>query len=180
MRRLPSPAAAGLLLALALTAGGPALLPAQSFEVQQSSGFVEALLPDLGWRQAVVGRQLPPDSLLTSWLASNATFTYGDSTCTVGPLSHLRILAVTDQLARLSLTAGSITVQTSRLPFEIEFRGVTVRIEQGTASISDGVLTLSSGSAVVNGARDAPLAVSPGAVIPLLSRSDGPVFRQDK
>lgn len=167
-----------LVVALCLSlAGAPAALHAQALEVQESSGTVEALLPDLGWRQAVVGRPLPADSVLTSWIDSTARAGFGDSTCTVGPLTHVRVVAVSDQLVRLSLLAGSITVQTGSLAYEVEFRGVTIRLRGGEASLSDGVLTLRTAAAVASGLRAAALPLEPGAVLDLIARSEGPVFR---
>jgi hypothetical protein len=94
----------------------------------------------------------------------------------VGPLSHLRILVVSDELVRLALASGTITVETPSLPYEIEFRGVTIRIEAGAVTIADGVLTVGSGTAMVTGARDLALPVSPGTSLNLLARSEGPVF----
>ena len=88
-----------------------------------------------------------------------------------------QVQAVSDQLVRLALLAGGITVQTGAVPYEIEFRGVTVRVEGGEASLSDGVLTLRSGTSVVTGAGGTPLPLKPGAVLDLLSRNEGPVFR---
>ena len=160
-----------------LAVGAAAALHAQALEVQESSGTVEAFLPDLGWRQAVVGRPLPADSVLTSWVGSKARVGFADSTCTVDALTDVRVQAVSDQLVRLSLLAGGITVQTGAVPYEIEFRGVTVRVEGGEASLSDGVLTLRSGTSVVTGAGGTPLPLKPGAVLDLLSRNEGPVFR---
>jgi len=55
----------------------------QVLEVQQTSGFAEALLENLGWRQAVIGRQLPAGSAVTSWLDAEAKLGYRDSIVTV-------------------------------------------------------------------------------------------------
>ena len=170
-----------LVAALWLTlAGAPAVLHAQALEVQESSGTVEVLLPELGWRQAVVGRPLPADSVVTSWIGSTARAGFGDSTCTVGPLTHVRVVAVSDQLVRLSLLAGSLTVQTGGLAYEVEFRGVTIRLQGGEAVLSDGVLTLRTASAVLSGARDAPLPLKPGSMLDLIARSEGAVFHADQ
>jgi hypothetical protein len=164
-------------LTFALMAGSASLLAGQALEVQQSSGFVEVLLPDLGWRQAVLGRQLPPGAVVTSWLEASARITFGGSTVTLGPLSHLQILSVGKELVRLSLQAGAVTVEASAPAYEIEFRGLTVRIEQGTASLADGVLTVSSGTVLLTGAREEPLPINPGRSISLLSPSVGPILR---
>jgi len=167
----------GWMLAVVFFAGASSLLESQALEVQQSSGFVEVLLPDLGWRQAVLGRQLPPDAVVTSWLDASARFTFGGSVVTLGPLSHLRILSVGKDLVRLSLQAGTVTVESSSPACEIEFRGLTVRIEQGNVVLTDGVLSVKAGTALLQGAQDQPLTLGPGSTISLLAQPVGPVFR---
>ncbi len=169
----------GWMLVLALLAGATSLVEGQALEVQQSSGFVETLLPDLGWRQAVLGRQLPPDAVVTSWLGASARLTYGGSVVTLGPLSHLRILSVGKDLVRLSLEAGTVTVESSTPACEIEFRGLMVRMEQGNVTLTDGVLSVKAGTASLQGAQDKPLTFGPGSTFSLLTRSTGPVFKGD-
>jgi len=150
--------------------------PVPAFEVQQSSGFVEALLPDLGWRQAVIGRQLPAGSVVTSWIDAEATLGYGDSVLTLEPLSHLGVLAVGSDRVRISLLAGGVKVQTATLACELEFRGMVIRVENAAVILSDGTLSVQAGSVTVSGARDAPMPVSAGSSILLLSSPEGPVF----
>jgi hypothetical protein len=167
----------GVMMALVLLACASSILESQALEVQQSSGFVEVLLPDVGWRQAVLGRQLPPDSVITSWLAASARLAYGESVVTVGPLSDVRILSVAKDLVGLSLRAGTVTVESSTPPCEIEFRGLTVRLEQGSVSLTDGMLKVLTGNAVVKGAQDQPLALSAGSEFSLLNQPSGPIFK---
>ena len=167
----------GWMLAIVLFAGASSILECQALEVQQSSGFVEVLLPDLGWRQAVLGRQLPPEAVVTSWLGASARLSYGGSVVTLGPLSHLRILSVTRELVGLSLQAGTMTVESSTPACEIEFRGLTVRLEQGSVSLTDGILRVLTGTAVVKGAQDQPLTFGQGSIFSLLMQPSGPVFK---
>ncbi len=167
----------GWMLAVALFAGISPALEGQALEVQQSTGFVEVLLPDLGWRQAVLGRQLPPEAVVTSWLGASTRLAYDGSIVTLGPLSHLRIISVNKELVSLSLQAGTITVESSTPPCEIEFRGLTVRLEQGSITLTDGILRVVTGTAVVTGAQDQPLAFGPGSTFSLLTQPSGPVFK---
>ena len=170
----------GWMLAVMLFAGVSPVMEGQALEVQQSTGFVEVLLPDLGWRQAVLGRQLPPDAVVTSWLGAGTRLTYGGSVVTLGSFSHLRIVSVGKELVSLSLQAGAVTVETSTPPCEIEFRGLTVRLEQGSVTLTDGALKVLTGTAVVKGAQDQPLTFGPGSTFSLLTQPSGPVFEVDK
>jgi hypothetical protein len=164
-----------LLAAVAATLSAQAT-DAQLMEVQQSSGFVEVLLPDLGWRQAVIGRQVPAGSVITSWTDASAKVGYGDSLVSLEQLSHLKVLSISSSLIRFSLESGGIVVETPTSACEIEFRGMVVRIENGSATLNDGSLAVRSGSVVVNGAGRGPLPVAAGATISLLSPPAGPVF----
>ena len=149
-------------------------------EVEQSSGFVEALLANLGWRAAVVGRQLPPASVLTSWVGATAKLSYADSIITVGQLTHLTVLELGTGLVRISLEAGDIRVDTSTVTYELQFRDFAVRIEKGAVILSDGILTVESGSVQLNAAQNGPMRVVPGSPMDLLSSAQGPVFLQDE
>jgi hypothetical protein len=163
---------AGLLAAFSLGAQ-------QYLEVRQSQGFVEALLSDQGWRQAVVGRQLPAGAVLTSWIDASATVAYQDSVLTVEPLTHLTVLEVGTDLVRLSLEAGGLKVQSPSLAWEIRFRGLAIRLK-GAAAITDGTLTVTEGSAEVSAeasaAGRAPVKLAAGRSVDLLARQAGPVF----
>jgi hypothetical protein len=150
--------------------------PGPVFEVQESSGFVEALLPDLGWRQAVIGRQLPAGSVVTSWIDARATLSYGDSVLTLEPFTHLGFAAIGNDVVRLTLLAGGVKVKTAALACELEYKGMVVRIENGTATISDATVSVQEGTVTVTGAQDKPLIVAAGSSIGLTARREGPVF----
>jgi hypothetical protein len=163
-----------LLAAVSPLGAQSAVIPA--FEVQESSGFVEALLPEVGWRQAVIGRQLPAGSEVTAWLDARATLGYGDTLLTLEPFSLLKVEAVGTDLVRVSLLCGGVKVQTAALACELEFRGMVIRIEKGTAVLSDETLTVQEGTVIVNGARDKPMPLTAGTSMPLISAPNGPVF----
>lgn len=148
----------------------------QTMEVQQSGGFVEVLLPDLGWRQAVIGRQVPAGSVLTSWTGASALIGYGNCVVALQQFSHLTVLSLSSSLIRLSLESGGIGIEAPNSACEIQFRGMVIRIENGKAVLSDGVLRVQSGSVVVSGARAQPLPVAAGEALSLLAQPTGPVF----
>jgi hypothetical protein len=164
-----------LLAAVASTLSAQAT-DVQLMEVQQSSGFVEVLLPDLGWRQAVIGRQVPAGSVMTSWIDASAKVSYGDSLVTLEQLSHVKVLSITSSLIRLSLESGGIEIETPTAACEIEFRGMVIHVAKGKATLSDGSLAVQSGSVVVDGARREALPVPAGTTVSLLSPPAGPVF----
>jgi hypothetical protein len=164
-----------ILLGAASSLGAQAAA-APGFEVQESSGFVEALLPELGWRQAVIGRQLPAGAVVTAWTDARATIGYGDSVLTLEPFSHLGVLAVGNDLVRVSLLSGGVKVQTASLACEVEFRGMVIRIEKGTAVLSDEALSVQDGTVTVTGAQDKPIIVPAGTSLLLITRPEGPVF----
>ena len=168
------------LLVLLLACGASALWGQAAdtpvLEVQQSTGFVEVLLPELGWRQAVIGRQVPAGSVMTAWLDATARLAYGDSILTLDQLSHVKVIDISASLIRLSVEAGGITIEVPTTACEIEFRGMVIRVEKGKASLGDDSLAVQSGSAVVQGAGPQPLPVAAGAKIALLSPAAGPIF----
>jgi hypothetical protein len=170
VRKLAIAASALLLAATWLNA------QQQALEVQQSNGFVEALLQNLGWRQAVIGRQLPAGAVVTSWVDASAKLGYGDSVVSVEQLTHLTVLDVGTELVRLSLESGGIRVEAAAIVYEVQFRGIVVRIEKGVAVLNDGVLKVEAGNVAVNGAQDSPLVVPVGSSVSLISSSEGPLF----
>jgi hypothetical protein len=165
-----------LVLLGAASSLGAQAAAAPAFEVQESSGFVEALLPDLGWRQAVIGRQLPAGAVVTAWTDARATLGFGETVLALEPFSHLGVVSLGNDLARVSLLSGGLKVQTASVPCEVEFRGMVIRIEKGTAVLSNERLSVQDGTVTVTGAQDKPLPVPAGASIILISGSEGPVF----
>jgi hypothetical protein len=155
----------------------PAAVFSQAFEVQASSGYVEALLPSLGWRQAVVGRQVPAGSVVTAWQDARMEMDYQGDSVTVGSLTHLRVQALDPALVHLSLTSGSITIKATTATYEVAFRGTAVQVEKGAATLADGILTVASGNVRVIEANARPRAVEPGETLSLLVRETGPVFQ---
>lgn len=164
-----------IVLGAASSLGAQASAP-PGFEVQESSGFVEALLPELGWRQAVIGRQLPAGAVVTAWTDARATLSYGDIVLALEPFSHLGVVAVGTDLVRVSLLSGGVKVQTATVACEVEFRGLVIRVEKGTAVLSDERLSVQDGTVTVTGAQDKPIVVPAGTSILLITRPEGPVF----
>jgi hypothetical protein len=168
-----------LVIASLLAAASSSLSAQQQYlEVQQSTGFVEAFLADLGWRQAVVGRQLPAGAVVTSWIGATARMSYGDSLVTVSQLTHLTVLAVGPEAVRLSVESGGLSVDSANLVYEIEFRGLVVRVTKGTIAFNDGTLSVQSGNVEVVGAQERPVMVPAGTSLDLISSPTGPVFKR--
>ena len=164
-----------LMLLGALVAVTPCL-PAQAPEVQESSGYVEVLVPGVGWRQAVVGRQLPAASVVTAWKDGRAKIDCGGSTLLIGPLTHVRVQSADSSGYELLLTEGSISVDAASGVFTIEYRGMQIHVEKGSFSLSDGRLAVTSGTVVLREPGRQPRAVPPGSAVALLERTVGPVF----
>jgi len=163
-----------VLLAL-LVAGCPTLF-SQALEVMESSGYVETLLPSVGWRQAVVGRQLPEGAVLAAWLDANARVDFQGSTLAVGPLSRVLIRSLQTGQVQLSLTAGAVSVTSVNTAFEVEYRGSLIRVEKGAFDLADGVLRPQSGTVTVSEPGSPVRTLGPGEYLDLLSRKTGPVF----
>ncbi len=163
------------LLVIALLTSAPCVF-AQALEVRESSGYAEALLPAAGWRQAVVGRQLPAGSVVTAWQDARAKLDYQGDTVEVGPLTHLRVQSLDRSLVRLSLTEGSISIEAAATTFELEYRGIRVSVEKAAAVLSSGTLTVKSGTVFVTEPRAEQRPVTAGSTIELLSRQTGSVF----
>lgn len=175
MKCHPAPATVRAVLAFAL-AWASAAASAQVLEVLESRGFAETRIPAVGWRQAVVGRQLPEGSTATTWLAARAVLAFPGVRLELGELTHLRVLALESGAVRLSLTAGSLVLESEGTRLEVEFGGAVLRLENGTAEISGDVLKLISGTAVLSGAGPSPRILEAGTVLRLSERRIGSVF----
>jgi len=145
-------------------------------EVLESSGYVETLLPSVGWRQAVVGRQLPEGAVLTAWLDANARVDFQGNTLSVGPLSRVLIRSIQPGQVQLSVGAGSISVTAVNAAFSVEYRGFVIRVEKGAFVLEDGVLRPDSGAVTVAEPGSPVRSLAPGDSLNLLSRKTGPVF----
>jgi hypothetical protein len=162
-------------LLVLLIASCPALF-AQTLEVQESSGYVETLLPSVGWRQAVVGRQLPEGAVLTAWLDASARIDFQGDTLAVGPLSRVMVRSIQPGLVRLSMAAGSVRITAESAAFEVECRGFLIRVEKGAFSLENGVLRPSSGVVTVSEPGSPLRSLGPGETFDLLARKTGPVL----
>ncbi len=149
---------------------------AQAIEVSSSEGYAESLVPSVGWRQAVVGRQLPEGSIVATWTAARAEMGYLGARMTLGPLGLLEVASASADSVGLRLTEGSLEIAASGLRFEIEYRGARISLQGGEIVLADGILAVRSGKASVEGYASAPLALSAGESLNLLLKETGPVF----
>jgi hypothetical protein len=151
-------------------------LAALSIEVSSSAGYAESLVPSVGWRQAVVGRQLPEGSVVAAWKGARAEMDYLGSRISLGSLGHLEVLSIGPESVGLRLTEGSLSVTAAGLRFTIEYRGFRISLEGGELSLADGILAVASGSVAVEGYSSRPLALATGSRLDLLARVTGPVL----
>lgn len=164
------------LLAAAIAALIAQAAAAQAIEVSSSKGYAESLVPAIGWRQAVVGRQLPEGSVVATWTGADAEMGYLGARISLGPLGRLEIVSVGADSVGLRLTEGSLAIAASGLRFGIEYRGVRISLEDGEIVLADGTLMVKSGIATVEGYASDPVIVSTGKPLELLGRKTGPVL----
>jgi hypothetical protein len=149
---------------------------AQAIEISSSEGYAESLVPSVGWRQAVVGRQLPEGSIVATWAAAKAEMGYLGAKVSLGPLSRLEIASVGADSVGLRLTEGSLGIAASGLRFEIDYRGARISIQGGEIVLADGSIEVVSGIASVEGYALGIVAVPAGTSLNLLLKKTGPVF----
>jgi hypothetical protein len=172
MKRL-LPAALIMLLACAGLGG-------QALEVMESTGFVEVNLPTTGWRQAVVGRQIPAGSTLTSWLSAGARMEYKGSVVKIGSGTYARITAVETDAVRISLVSGSLSIDApGPVAYEVEIRGMTIRIEAGSADVGADTISARGGKVTLSGRGDDTILLPEGGSVSLTEELRGPVFARE-
>ncbi len=165
------------LIAFALIAGAAGALGAQALEVMESTGFVEVNLPSTGWRQAVVGRQIPAGSTLTSWLSASARIEYKGSTLKTGPFTYATVTAVEGEVVRISLVCGSLSIEApGPVAYEVEIRGMTVRIQAGAADLTAEAVSCRSGAVTLSIREGDTISLAEGDSLSLTDIPRGPVL----
>jgi hypothetical protein len=173
--------AAGRAVAPLLLAAAWLLLPfalaAEDMQVDKSQGAAEALIPGLGWRRAVLGRALPEESVVTTWLDAGVTIARAGLSLDLPPLTHLTVVSGAADNPVLSLDAGSVTVRCERpLSIRVPTRGVEIS-GQGTFTLTTATLSVTVGELTVrSGAQAPPVTVRAGGSLSLLPRVLTPVF----
>lgn len=132
-------------------------------EVTASDGFAEALLPEVGWRQAVLGRPLPAGTVITTWLDGTVEFDLAGAQLQLDPLSHLTVKQPGPETARVSLQTGVVTVMTEDSAVELGVGEDTVHISEGRARVSRESVVLEYGAAEVRRPGEAPVPLEAGA-----------------
>jgi len=173
-RLLTRPIRTFLIAALALSAALSA--SAQEIELSSSKGYAEALLPSVGWRQAVIGRRLPAGSVLITWTGAEARMEYEGSSLSLGPLSRLEVRGIGADSISLSLTEGELSIAAGSLSVEVEYRGVRVSTKGGGLRIADGKIAVDSGAVLIEGYAASPVTLSAGSRLELFERKRGSVF----
>ncbi len=160
--------------ALALAASSAAF--AQEIEIAESRGYAEALLPSIGWRQAVIGRRLPAGSILSAWIGAEARMEYEGASLVLGPMGRLEVREIGADSIYLVLTEGELTVDAGPMRVAVEYRGVRASTEGGALRIADGTIAVDSGAVLVEGYAGAPVALESGARLDLFERKKGAVL----
>ncbi len=181
MRRGYLVVAVTFLVVTGLAAGFAQTTPAYA-EVTDSAGFAEALLPEIGWRQAVQGRRLDAGSVATTWVEAFMTIRYGDAQAALSPLTHVAVTSLGPGEIGLELTSGhlEITCETMAVSVVVSPNGVDtiiIRVGPEPASVSIGdQLTVTTGRARIHYDNGRELSVDAGETIPLHQIKRGPVF----
>jgi hypothetical protein len=165
-------------LAIAILAASCACaLAAQAVEVVSSEGYAESLVPDLGWRQAVIGRQLPEGAVVATWTGAKVVMDYSGDRMEFGSFGRLEIASIGTGELFLALTEGSLSIRSSSVRFVVEYRGARIAIAGGELTIADGAIAVASGSATVEGYSAAAVSLGPGSRLDLFRREAGPVLK---
>jgi hypothetical protein len=115
-RRCSLPAFGALLLASLFAFPGSIVAQEQGqeviAEVALAEGTAEVSIPGIGWRRAVLGRRLIPESVVATWRDARVLVSRGETGVEVGPVSHMGILGIEDGLLWIRFDAGSLSVET--------------------------------------------------------------------
>jgi uncharacterized cupin superfamily protein len=173
-------------LALFAAPAGAQTAAGQIAQVASSTGTAEAFIPDVGWRQAVLGRVLPVGSTLTCWIDSSAEVEAGEATFILSGLSHAELTSVSSERVELILSAGSLKVMTAGTEVLIRVRGTAgstaeestiVILVNGEAHVTSTEVVLTSGSARVDAPREETVELVAGDQFSLAVPPLEPVFR---
>ena len=163
-----------LLPALALSQEGTEPVA----EISLAEGTSEVLLPDTGWRRAVLGRRLPADSIVASWLDSRVVIARGESSATLGAVSHVAVLGIEEERLVLRLDAGRLDVSAAEgIIIELPVREARIVAEEGTEfSSTTRTVSVLSGALTVEVQEIGILTVAPGESVSLVPHDFEPIF----
>jgi hypothetical protein len=144
-------------------------------EVQSAEGFAEILLPDVGWRQAVLGRRVPSGSTLTTWSDAELSIALLDNSVSMGSFSLLRVVQLGDT-TRLVAPAGIVTVNAGESGVELDYRGTQVLARSAEFELVHGALEVILGTVVLRDARGRERSLIAGESLRLLREAAAPIF----
>lgn len=148
-------------------------------EISLAEGTSEVSLPEIGWRRAVVGRRLPEESVVATWLDSRVVLTRGESTATLGAVSHIAVLGTDAGRLVLRLDAGELQV-TSTEGIIVELPATEARIVANGATefaLTTRSLSVAAGDVAVELPEVGISTVSAGESISLVPHDFEPIFR---
>lgn len=81
-------------------------------EVALAEGTAEVSIPGIGWRRAVLGRRLIAETVVATWGDARVLVSRGETGVEMGPVSHIAVLGVEENLLWIRFDAGSLMVET--------------------------------------------------------------------
>lgn len=165
-----------LLMAVPTLRGQVASDGAPAGEVIASDGFAEALLPEIGWRQAVLGRRLPEGTVIATWLDARAELELAGARLQLEPLTHVRVEHLGQNAAELSLQTGVVTVLTEGAAVVLTAGESSLRITEGRARLSREAVSLESGTAELARPGEASVPLEAGDYRRLIREGFGGIF----
>lgn len=166
-----------LSVAVALCTVGP--VAAQQLVVSDSIAQAEVLLPELGWRRAVLGRAIPTGSVVTTWIDSEVALEQQGVELRLVSLGHLIVESTTEDALDLRLTAGTLQVDTADISLRIVLtsRGHTVTTEGARFLIDTRRIVIQTGNVRVDLADvPIPIELSDGAEFSFVLQNPEAIF----
>lgn len=170
-------------LALAVFFTAPSDVAAQQqdeviAEVALAEGTAEVSIPGVGWRRAVLGRRLPPESVVATWRDARVLVSRGETGVELGAISHLGILGIEDGLLWVRFDAGSLRVETQEgVLVDIPIRETRLR-SPGAArfSVTTRELSVTTGSVFLEVPGIGVTEISAGRRVSLVPHDLEPIF----
>lgn len=171
--------AVGVLLSVVVALCAVGTAGAQQLVVSDSIAQAEVLLPELGWRRAVLGRAIPTGSVVTTWIDSEVALEQQGVDLRLVSLGHLIVESTTEDALDLRLTAGSLQVDTSEVSLRITLtsRGHTITTEGARFLIDTRRIAIETGNVRVDLADvPVPIELSDGAEFSFVLQNPEAIF----
>jgi hypothetical protein len=147
-------------------------------EVALAEGTAEVSIPGVGWRRAVLGRRLVAESVVATWRDARVLVSRGETTVEIGPVSHLGILGIDDELLWIRFDAGSLMVETQEgIIVDLPVRESRLRSPRGaTFSATTRELSVITGSVLLEVTGIGVTEITAGQRVSLVPHDLEPIF----